>query len=113
MKVNEVITEASFWDLASKASRVSKQASATRVAQQTAQRRAQPQVKPATQTPSTASQTQLPPNVRVLATNPIVLQVDKLRFELDDFNKWHPLNRPTVDVSAGQAAILNKYLEML
>jgi methyl coenzyme M reductase subunit C-like uncharacterized protein (methanogenesis marker protein 7) len=117
MKVNEVITEASLWDLASRASRAGKQVSASRSAQQSAQSRAQSQATPTVQTPQitrpTSPQSQLPPNVKVLASNPIVLQVDKLKFELDDYNKWHPLNRPTVDVSAGQAAILNKYLELL
>jgi hypothetical protein len=65
--------------------------------------------------PAAATQQQqgLPPNVKLLARHPIVLQVDKQRFELDDFDEWHPLNRPNSKVSSGQAAILNQYLHLL
>ena len=55
----------------------------------------------------------LPANVKVLATSPIVLQVGKEKFELDDQNIWHPLNRPNVAVSPGQAGVLNKYLLLI
>lgn len=120
MKVNEIINEASLWDLASRANQIRKQASrSSQLAQKQGQQQAASVLKtnPARQTAITTVPTNtpgvLPPNVKVLASNPMVLQVDKLKFELDDYNKWHPLNRPTVDVSAGQAAILNKYLELL
>lgn len=54
----------------------------------------------------------LPPNVKVLASSPLVLQVDKRRFELDNMDQWHPLGS-TKTVSPGEAAILNRYLSML
>lgn len=54
----------------------------------------------------------IPPEVSVLATNPIILQVGKQKYELDDMDQWHPLGSKRT-VSPGQAAILNKYLEML
>ena len=122
MKVNEIINEGSLWDLASQASRLRKQASrSSQLAQQLGQQQAasmlktnpaRQSVQPAQQPVSTPSN--LPSNVKVLSSHPVVLQVAKQgTFELDEFNKWHPLNRPKIDVSPGQAAILNKYLQML
>lgn len=66
-----------------------------------------------TATVAPAPATGLPTNVKILATAPIVLQVGKEKFELDDQDVWHPLNRPNVDVSPGLAAVLNKYLSMI
>jgi hypothetical protein len=54
----------------------------------------------------------LPANVSVLASSPMVLQVGKRRFELDDTDQWHPLGS-TKTVSPGEAAILNRYLSLL
>jgi hypothetical protein len=77
---------------------------------------------PSTATPASTQQptpaetstqnTGLPPNVSVLATSPVVLQVGKKKFELDDLDQWHPLGMKRT-VSAGEAAILNRYLSML
>jgi hypothetical protein len=61
--------------------------------------------------PSTAVRG-LPAGVSVVATNPLVLQVGKQKYELDDKDQWHPLGSKKT-VSPGQAAILNKYLDML
>lgn len=61
--------------------------------------------------PSTAAGG-LPAGVSVVATNPLVLQVGKQKYELDDRDQWHPLGSQKT-VSPGQAAILNKYLDML
>lgn len=122
MKVNEIINEASLWDLASRANQIRKQASrSSQLAQQQGQQQAASMLKPnpARQSAQAAQQpvstpSNLPPNVKVLSSHPVVLQVAKQgTFELDEFNKWHPLNRPKIDVSPGQAAILNKYLQML
>lgn len=125
MKVSEIINEASLWDLASRANQIRKQASrSSQLAQQQGQQQAASMLKPnparqSTQSAQAAQQpvstpSNLPPNVKVLSSHPVVLQVAKQgTFELDEFNKWHPLNRPKIDVSPGQAAILNKYLQML
>lgn len=66
---------------------------------------------PATAQPSTAA-AGLPPNVKILATNPIVMQVDKQRFELDNQNKWHYLGT-SKPLTPGQQAVLNQYLQMI
>lgn len=73
------------------------------------QQEPQPQQEPQ-QTDNTT--TGLPANVSVLASSPMVLQVGKRRFELDDMDQWHPLGSKKT-VSPGEAAILNRYLSML
>ena len=60
----------------------------------------------------TTTTTGLPAGVSVLSSSPLVLQVGKKKFELDDMDQWHPLGSKRI-VSPGEAAILNKYLAML
>lgn len=84
---------------------------------QTKQTQQEPQQEPQTQTQQGPQQTAntttgLPANVSVLASSPMVLQVGKRRFELDDTDQWHPLGSKKT-VSPGEAAILNRYLSML
>ena len=81
----------------------------TKQTQQEPQPQQEPQQEPQ-QTDNTT--TGLPANVSVLASSPMVLQVGKRRFELDDTDQWHPLGSKKT-VSPGEAAILNRYLSML
>lgn len=68
--------------------------------------------KAANKTANTAAANGLPANVKVLSTKPIVLQVGKQHFELDDQDRWHFLGAPG-PVSPGQQAVLDNYLKLL